>query len=120
MDQGELSMVEVVERVTVTTAAAELLRRLRADHGPLMFHQSEGCCDGSAPMCYPTGDLILGASDVFLGDLDVSTSVDAFEPIPVYISKPRFQYWSHTHLTIDVASGRSAGFSLEAPPASDS
>jgi uncharacterized protein (DUF779 family) len=107
-----------VERVTVTPAAAELLRRLRVDHGPLMFHQSGGCCDGSAPMCYPLGDLIVGAGDMFLGSLDVSTSVDAFEPIPCYMSRPQFEYWSHTHLTIDVVPGRGAGFSLEAPTGS--
>jgi uncharacterized protein (DUF779 family) len=104
-----------VERVAVTAAAADLLRQLRVDHGPLMFHQSGGCCDGSAPMCYPAGDFIVGASDVFLGDLDVSTTVDPFEPIPVYIGRPQFEYWSHTHLTIDVVPGRGAGFSLEAP-----
>jgi uncharacterized protein (DUF779 family) len=108
-------MDDAVERVAVTAKAAELLRLLRVDHGPLMFHQSGGCCDGSAPMCYPAGDLIVGASDVYLGDLDISTSVDPFEPIPVYISKPQFQYWSHTHITIDVVPGRGAGFSLEAP-----
>ena len=105
----------VVERVDVTAAAADLLRQLRVDHGPLMFHQSGGCCDGSSPMCYPAGDFIVGASDIHLGDLDISTSVDGFEPIPVYIGRAQFQYWSHTHLTIDVVRGRGAGFSLEAP-----
>lgn len=104
-----------VERVAVTPAAADLLRELRVDHGPLMFHQSGGCCDGSAPMCYPLGDFIVGASDIFLGELDISTSVDTFEPVPVYISRPQFEYWSHTHITIDVVPGRGAGFSLEAP-----
>jgi uncharacterized protein (DUF779 family) len=104
-----------VPRVAVTSAAADLLRALRVDHGPLMFHQSGGCCDGSAPMCYPAGDFIVGSSDIYLGALDVSTSVDPFEPIPVYIGRPQFEYWSHTHLTIDVVPGRGAGFSLEAP-----
>lgn len=104
-----------VERVAVTPAAADLLRELRVDHGPLMFHQSGGCCDGSAPMCYPLGDFIVGASDIFLGELDISTAVDSFEPVPVYISRPQFEYWSHTHITIDVVPGRGAGFSLEAP-----
>jgi uncharacterized protein (DUF779 family) len=106
---------EYVERVAVTPAAADLLRALRVEHGPLMFHQSGGCCDGSAPMCYPAGDFLVGSSDVFLGDLDISTMVDSFEPISVYISKPQFEYWSHTHITIDVVPGRGAGFSLEAP-----
>ena len=98
-------------RVAVTEKAAELLRRLRADHGPLMFHQSGGCCDGSAPMCYPAGEFRTGASDVHLGDLDV----EGIEPVPVWMSAAQFQYWRHTHLTIDVVPGRGAGFSLEAP-----
>jgi hypothetical protein len=104
-----------VERVAITPAAAALLRQLRVEHGPLMFHQSGGCCDGSAPMCYPAGDLIVGAADVFLGDLDISTGADTFEPVPVHIGRAQFEYWSHTHLTIDVVPGRGAGFSLEAP-----
>jgi len=101
----------VVERVAVTAVAAALLRDLRIEHGPLMFHQSGGCCDGSAPMCYPAGDLILGAADVYLGSLEIEES----PAVPVYISRPQFEYWSHTHLTIDVVPGRGAGFSLEAP-----
>ncbi|MEU1901886.1 DUF779 domain-containing protein [Nocardiopsis dassonvillei] len=100
-----------VERVAVTDAAAALLRELRAEHGPLMFHQSGGCCDGSSPMCYPAGEFRTGASDVRLGDLDVG----APEPVPVWMSRAQFALWSHTHLTIDVVRGRGAGFSLEAP-----
>ena len=107
--------MDVVERVAVTPAAAELLRSLRVDHGPLMFHQSGGCCDGSSPMCYPAGDFIVGSSDMYLGELDISTSVDTFEPVKVYMGRSQFAYWSHTHLTIDVVPGRGAGFSLEAP-----
>ncbi|QUX28855.1 MULTISPECIES: DUF779 domain-containing protein [Nocardiopsis] len=100
-----------VERVAVTDAAAALLRELRDEHGPLMFHQSGGCCDGSSPMCYPAGEFRTGASDVRLGDLDVG----APEPVPVWMSRAQFELWSHTHLTIDVVRGRGAGFSLEAP-----
>ncbi|WP_047870106.1 DUF779 domain-containing protein [Nocardiopsis sp. RV163] len=100
-----------VERVAVTDAAAALLRELRDEHGPLMFHQSGGCCDGSSPMCYPAGEFRTGASDVRLGDLDVG----APEPVPVWMSRAQFELWSHTHLTIDVVPGRGAGFSLEAP-----
>ena len=107
--------VDVVERVAVTPAAAELLRALRTEHGPLMIHQSGGCCDGSSPMCYPAGDFLVGSSDILLGSVDVSTPVDAFEPVPVYIGRAQFAYWSHTHLTFDVVPGRGAGFSLEAP-----
>ena len=100
-----------VERVAVTDAAAALLRDLRDEHGPLMFHQSGGCCDGSSPMCYPAGEFRTGASDVHLGDLYPGTP----EPVPVWMSRAQFELWSHTHLTIDVVPGRGAGFSLEAP-----
>ncbi|NYH53163.1 MULTISPECIES: DUF779 domain-containing protein [Nocardiopsis] len=100
-----------VERVAVTDAAAALLRLLRDEHGPLMFHQSGGCCDGSSPMCYPAGEFRVGGSDVHLGDLDVG----APEPVPVWMSRSQFELWSHTHLTIDVVPGRGSGFSLEAP-----
>jgi uncharacterized protein (DUF779 family) len=98
-------------RVAVTDEAADLLRRLVGEHGPVMFHQSGGCCDGSAPMCYPDGDFLLGDADVHLGDLDVG--LDAV--VPVWMSRSQIEYWSHTHLTIDVVKGRGAGFSLEAP-----
>lgn len=99
------------ERVAVTGEAAQLLRRLTGEHGPLMFHQSGGCCDGSAPMCYPDGDFLLGDADVHLGDLDIGLE----RAVPVWMSKAQFAYWSHTHLTIDVVPGRGAGFSVEAP-----
>lgn len=97
--------------VFVTDEAAELLRRLTADHGPVMFHQSGGCCDGSAPMCYPDGDFMLGDADVHLGDLDVGLE----RAVPVWMSRAQHEYWKHTVLTIDVVKGRGAGFSLEAP-----
>ncbi|RLV55060.1 DUF779 domain-containing protein [Aeromicrobium phragmitis] len=100
------------QRVGVTPEAADLLRRLRADHDkPLMFHQSGGCCDGSAPMCYTQGTFLTGSADVLLGELEVGTP----EPVPVWISKAQFDYWSHTHITIDVVPGRGAGFSIEGP-----
>lgn len=86
--------------------AAALLDSLQRRHGPLMFHQSGGCCDGSSPMCYPQGDLIVGDADVFLGRV---------ADTPFYMSAAQFEYWSHTHLTIDVVPGRGAGFSVEAP-----
>jgi uncharacterized protein (DUF779 family) len=97
-------------RVVVTAQAAELLERLRNQHGPLMFHQSGGCCDGSSPMCYPAGDFIVGDRDVLLGVLDASD-----DGVPVWISGPQFQAWKHTQLVIDVVPGRGGGFSLEAP-----
>lgn len=100
------------QRIDVTQEAATLLRRLRQDHGqPLMFHQSGGCCDGSAPMCYTQGTFMTGPADVLLGQLRPGTP----EPVPVWISKAQFEYWSHTHITIDVTPGRGAGFSIEGP-----
>ncbi|CAM5683451.1 DUF779 domain-containing protein [Streptomyces purpurascens] len=95
------------ERVELTPAAEELLRRLTGAHGPVMFHQSGGCCDGSAPMCYPRGEFRVGASDVLLGQVAGDT--------PFWMSADQHRYWSHTHLTVDVVPGRGSGFSLEAP-----
>ena len=98
-------------RVDVTGEAAALVRRLTGVHGPLMFHQSGGCCDGSAPMCFPDGEFVVSDGDVHLGDLDVGLARD----VPVYMSVMQFGYWRYTHLTIDVVPGRGAGFSVEAP-----
>lgn len=99
------------QRVDLTQEASDLLVRLIEQHGPVMFHQSGGCCDGSAPMCYPAGEFRTGNSDVHLGDL----AVPGADPIPVWMSSSQFEYWKHTHLTIDVVPGRGSGFSLEAP-----
>ncbi|GIH49571.1 hypothetical protein SAMN05421833_1212 [Microbispora rosea] len=101
-----------VSRVDLTPAAADLIRRLRAAHGPLMFHQSGGCCDGSAPMCYLEGEFRTGSSDVLLASLTVE-GVD--EPVTFWMSSSQFERWRHTHLTVDVVPGRGSGFSLEAP-----
>lgn len=98
-------------RIAVTDEAAAMLRRLTAAHGPVMFHQSGGCCDGSSPMCYPDGEFRLGGSDVHLGDLDIGLD----RPVPMWMSGSQFELWKHTHLTVDVVPGRGAGFSLEAP-----
>jgi uncharacterized protein (DUF779 family) len=106
-------------RVALTDAAAGLLARLRRRHGELMFHQSGGCCDGSSPMCYPDGDFIVSEADVHLGDLVVDSDDDSDDDgafrVPVWMSRSQFEYWKHTHLTIDVVPGRGAGFSVEAP-----
>ena len=95
-----------IERVKVTEAAVELIRKLRDAHGPLMFHQSGGCCDGSSPMCSPAGEFRIGQNDVRLGEV---------EGTPVYIGGKQFELWKHTQLVIDAVPGRGAGFSLEAP-----
>ncbi|MGV0699966.1 DUF779 domain-containing protein [Mycolicibacter sinensis] len=105
--------MDAPERVRITEAAAELLTRLVARHGPVMFHQSGGCCDGSAPMCYPDGDFIVGDHDVLLGVLSIDRVAGC--QVPVWISGPQFGAWKHTQLIIDVVPGRGAGFSLEAP-----
>ncbi|OAT67034.1 UDP-glucose 4-epimerase [Mycobacteroides immunogenum] len=97
----------LINRVEFTPAAAELLASLIDAHGPVMFHQSGGCCDGSAPMCYPRGEFRVGASDVLLGEVSGGT--------PFWMSADQFAYWSHTQLTVDVVPGRGSGFSLEAP-----
>ena len=107
-----------VERVAITAEAADLLRSLRASHAkPLMFHQSGGCCDGSAPMCFTQGTYLTGGGDVHLGDLEIGpeAEIDAEGIVPVFISREQFSYWSHTHITIDVVPGRGAGFSIEGP-----
>ena len=96
----------IPQQVLVTSAAEALIERLRAVHGPLMFHQSGGCCDGSSPMCYPQGEFMLGDSDHCLG-----TIADA----PFYMSKSQFEYWKHTQLILDVVPGRGGMFSLENP-----
>ena len=93
-----------IPRVLATNAALELIAKLKAKHGPLMFHQSGGCCDGSSPMCYPDGDLLVGDNDVRLGEIG---------GCPFYMSAAQYEYWKHTELTIDVVPGRGGMFSLE-------
>lgn len=101
-------------RVEITAAAADLLEQLQDRHGPVMFHQSGGCCDGSSPMCYPDGEFLVGDRDVLLGVLDVGVQTGE-AGVPVWISGSQFQTWKHTQLVIDVVPGRGSGFSLEAP-----
>ncbi|MFE2264314.1 DUF779 domain-containing protein [Streptomyces griseosporeus] len=100
-------MGERVTRVELTEAAEHLVRTLAERHGPVMFHQSGGCCDGSAPMCYPRGEFRVGGSDVLLGHVAGDT--------PFWMSADQYAYWRHTHLTVDVVPGRGSGFSLEGP-----
>jgi uncharacterized protein (DUF779 family) len=104
--------MEIPLRVELTSAAEDLLRTLYKTHGPLMFHQSGGCCDGSSPMCYQAGEFRVGGQDVKLGDLKVA---GIQELIGFWMSASQFEYWKHTHLTVDVVDGRGGGFSLESP-----
>jgi uncharacterized protein len=96
----------MVPRVLLTEKAADLIARLKLQHGPLMFHQSGGCCDGSTPMCFAAGEFRVGAQDVLLGEI---------AGCEFYIGAAQFEYWQHTQLIIDVVPGRGAGFTLEAP-----
>ena len=95
-----------MDQVSATSHALALIATLKAKHGALMFHQSGGCCDGSAPMCYPLGEFKIGQRDVLLGHI---------ADCPVYISGSQWEEWKHTRLTIDVVPGRGSGFSLESP-----
>lgn len=92
------------DKVSATPAALELLAEIVAEHGPVLFHQSGGCCDGSAPMCYPQGAFRIGDHDVKLGEIG---------GMPVYISGAQFEVWKHTDLVIDAIAGRGGMFSLD-------
>ena len=104
-------------RVALTPEAQDLLVSLMRRHGPLMFHQSGGCCDGSAPMCFPAGDFITGDADVLLGTFALPDPKNEGEEVDLdfWMSREQFEYWKHTHLTVDVVVGRGSGFSVESP-----
>ncbi len=93
-----------MDKVTATAAALDLLAEIVAEHGPVMFHQSGGCCDGSSPMCYPEGEFRLGPGDVLLGRIGGA---------PVYMSGAQYEVWRHTDLIIDAVAGRGGMFSLD-------
>ncbi|QDX94507.1 DUF779 domain-containing protein [Brevibacterium sp. JNUCC-42] len=93
-------------KVLATDAALALIKKLTVKYGPLLFHQSGGCCDGSSPMCYPAGELLIGDHDVLLGEIGNT---------PFYMSEAQYEYWKHTQLIIDVVPGRGGMFSLEGP-----
>ena len=95
-----------VSRVSATPAALALINQLKEKHGALLFIQSGGCCDGSAPMCFPANEFIVGDIDVKLGEIS---------GVPFYMSQSQFAYWEHTHLVIDAVPGTGGMFSLERP-----
>ncbi|WP_426177621.1 DUF779 domain-containing protein [Massilia sp. TWR1-2-2] len=97
-------MNDALDRVVATDAALQMIAELRGRHGPLMFFQSGGCCDGSAPMCYPAGEFDVSETDVYLGNLDCA---------PFYMGLEQFAYWEHTQLIIDVVAGNGGMFSLD-------
>lgn len=102
-------------RVGLSPAAVELLQKLIQQHGQLMFHQSGGCCDGSAPMCYPEGEFLTGDSDVLLGTFTLPDVSAESAEIGFWMSKEQFEYWKHTYLLVDAVPGRGGGFSIESP-----
>lgn len=107
---------EDFSRVAFTEDCLQMLRKLWAIHGPLMFHQSGGCCDGSSPMCYQAGEFRTGEADILLGVLALPDGRGGtLGDIDFWMSKEQFDYWKHTKLTVDVVDGRGSGFSLEAP-----
>jgi uncharacterized protein (DUF779 family) len=97
-------MEQAVERVLATEAALDLIATLARENGPILFHQSGGCCDGSSPMCYPTSDFMTGDSDVRLGEIG---------GVSFFMSRSQFEYWKHTQIIIDVVPGKGGMFSLE-------
>ncbi|HEV3426351.1 MAG TPA: DUF779 domain-containing protein [Paraburkholderia sp.] len=99
-------MADEVLRVVATPAALALIDKLVAEHGAVLFHQSGGCCDGSAPMCFPTSEFMVGGADVKLGEIG---------GVPFYMSESQFEYWQHTQLIIDAVPGNGGMFSLERP-----
>jgi len=101
-----MSQKQVTERVAVTAKAEAVIDQLREKHGELMFHQSGGCCDGSAPMCFVVGEFMVGSRDVLLGTI---------HGCEFYMAADQFEFWQNTHLTIDVTEGRGTSFSLEIP-----
>src|SRR5215831_16386902 len=97
------------DKVTATAAALQLLAEIVADHGPVLFHQSGGCCDGSSPMCYPQSEFLIGDNDVKLGEIGGA---------PFYISRSQYEVWKHTDLIIDVVPGRGDVFTRQRTRAS--
>ena len=94
-----------VARVVVTPGALEAIARLQQRRGPIMFYQSGGCCDGSLPMCFDDGELVIGDHDVLLGQVG---------GCPFYIDHRQYEVWSHTQLIVDLGIGEPEGFSLGA------
>jgi uncharacterized protein len=92
-------------RVVATEAAADLLKRMAATYGPLLLHQSGGCCEGTAPMCFRRADFQVSAQDVLIGTIG---------DCPVFVGRTSFAYLAWSQLIIDVTDGGTDSFSLEA------
>lgn len=96
----------MTKRVLVSPQAELVIAQLKEKFGPLMFHQSGGCCDGSQPMCFEKGEFKLGSSDIKIG---------VIADCAFFMARDQFEYWKHTQLTIDITPGRGSSFSLEIP-----
>jgi uncharacterized protein len=90
--------------VRATAAALEVIHRLEAAHGPLIFFQSGGCCDGTSPMCLRDGELPISPTDLLLGEIGGA---------PFYIDSDQYERWGRPQFLIDVGPGAAEGFSLE-------
>jgi uncharacterized protein (DUF779 family) len=97
-------MLIMIKRVTTTEKAKDIIAKLKAEYGELMFHQSGGCCEGSYPHCFEKGGFLVGSNDICIGEI---------EGCKFYMAGDQFAYWQHTQLTLDVIAGRAASFSLE-------
>jgi uncharacterized protein (DUF779 family) len=106
-------MTPTPARVTATEAACALIDELRGRYGPVLFHQSGGCCDGSDPMCYPVGEFVVGGSDLLLGHVGRTGWPGQPEGAPFYIGAAQGALWAHTQLILDAAPGRGGVFSLD-------
>ena len=95
-----------IDRVSITERASEVVDQLREKHGELIFHQSGGCCDGSAPMCFQEGDFLIGSRDLCLGEI---------HGCRFYMAADQFEYYRNMHIMVDVTPGRGSSFSLEIP-----
>ena len=92
-------------KVSFTLSAKKLLNEIKQVHGDdLLFHQSGGCCDGSAPMCFQEGEFPLGDNDIKLGEIG---------GVPFYMNGDQYEKWKHTDLTIDAVKGIGGMFSLD-------
>jgi len=95
-----------IDRVTLSDEARSVIEQLREQHGELIFHQSGGCCDGSAPMCFQKGDFLIGSRDLCLGEI---------HGCRFYMAPDQFEYYRNMQITIEVTQGRGSSFSLEIP-----
>ena len=96
----------MASRVSATPTALDLIELLVKKHGPVMFFQSGGCCENSAPLCYAQGEFKLSPHDVYLGEVGGA---------PYHMGHRDFEFWQNSHLIVDVVDGMSGTFTLDGP-----